>query len=153
MVVEFQTYLIRRINIYATISGVRFGFAHWPNNYLQDINPILAGLQTGALQTDFANDMIQNNPDVNIGDFNSGPDYQPDGHNLLLQNGYQPLFSQPTYCPDPTHASFPPCQDALGPLSIDNIYIKNNVGVCRLQTFAEKPVSDHIGVSASAFCE
>ncbi|MPY89698.1 MAG: hypothetical protein GEU99_17470 [Luteitalea sp.] len=150
-VVESEAYLIRRMNIYATVSGVRVGFAHWPRNFLEDISPALAGLQTGALQVDFAEDMIENNPDVLIGDFNSGPDYQPDGHNWLLESGYQPLFSQQTSCPVQTHASFPQCQeDSLGPRSVDNIYIKNNAGVCLWHTFAEKPVSDHIGVAA--FC-
>lgn len=147
---ESEAFLIRRMNIYATVSGVRFGFAHWPRNFLEDINPALAGLQTGALQDDFAQQMIAENLDVLIGDFNSGPDYQPEAHNLLVENGYHPLFSEPTSCPPATHASFPLCEDGrgLGPRAVDNIYIKERAGVCIWDTFAEKPVSDHVGVAA-----
>jgi endonuclease/exonuclease/phosphatase family metal-dependent hydrolase len=154
MVVEYDTFVFRRVAIYATIAGVRFGFAHWPTNYLFDLDPSLGPFQFGALQAQLALDMITQNPDVIVGDFNSGPDYQPEGHQLLLQNGYRPLFSQPTYCPEPTHASFPPCQVAelgsvgLGPRAIDNIYIKEAAGICRRETFAQQPISDHIGVAA-----
>lgn len=41
-----------------------------------------------------AQDTIVAGPDVIVGDLNSGPDYQPEGYELLIQNGYSPLYSQ-----------------------------------------------------------
>jgi hypothetical protein len=145
----YETFLVRRVTISATIAGVNFAFVHFAKNYLQDFDPSFGPFQSGPLQTDMASDLITEAPDVVVGEVNSGPDYQPDAHNLLVQDGYIPLFSKPTYCPAATHASFPECQAAgLGPLTIDNIYIKKNRGLCVPFEFAEKPVSDHIGVAA-----
>jgi hypothetical protein len=146
--VDFDTYSIRRVNVYATINGVQFAFTHWPTNYFYDTDPELGPLQTGALQPDLAEDVITHNPGVVLGDFNSGPDYQPDGYNLLVNNKYRPLFSQPTYCP-PDHAAFPPCGDFdAKPSSIDNIFLKQNTGVCVKGTFGNQPVSDHVGLES-----
>ena len=90
-----------------------------------------------------------------LGDFNSGPVYQPEGYKLLVNNKYQPLFSQPTYCPAATHSTFGPCVEAgdgAAPASvqkaIDNIFVLQNGGACLKGTFAEQPVSDHIGLAA-----
>lgn len=148
--IDYATYGVKRVSLFATVSGVRFHFAHWPVNYAEDISPALAGLQTGALQPQLAQDVISVGPAVVLGTFNSGPDYQPEGYETLRQNGYRPLISEPTYCPDSTHATFPPCQVATlpGPRSIDNIFIKEGAGICRARPFAEQPVSDHIGVAA-----
>jgi hypothetical protein len=56
--------------------------------------------------------MVAQIPDVLIGDFNSGLDYQPEGYEHLLANGYVDLIqTQPveTWCP-PSHVSaFLPC--------------------------------------------
>jgi endonuclease/exonuclease/phosphatase family metal-dependent hydrolase len=153
--VPYATDRIRRVIVYATVAGVRFAFVHLPLNYLAEIDVGFAALQRGPTQGELVQDLIAKRPDVVVGDFNSGPDYQPAGHNLLVANGYNPLFAKPTYCPQSTHASFPPCQVPSGlaasvprPASIDNIYINTNAGFCLPYTFAIKPVSDHIGVSA-----
>jgi hypothetical protein len=147
-VTSFDTAKIRRVNVYATVSGVRFAFTHWPTNYLFDIDPSLGPAQAGALQPDLAKDVIAHGAGVVLGDFNSGPDYQPDGYNLLVNNGYRPLFSQPTYCPQ-DHASFPPCANVNAkPTSIDNIFLMQNTGFCLKGTFADQPVSDHIGLAS-----
>lgn len=155
-VVPYTTHQIRRVIVYATVAGVRFAFVHLPLNYLAEIDSSLASFQRGPTQAELVQDLIAKRPDVVVGDFNSGPDYQPAGHNLLVANGYNPLFSKPTYCPQSTHATFPPCQVAptlapsvTGPASIDNVYINTNAGFCLPYTFANQPpVSDHIGVSA-----
>ena len=147
--VNFNTFLIRHPNIYATVSGVRFAFTQWPTNYLFDEDTSLGPLQSGALQPDLAQDVIQKNAQVVLGDFNSGPDYQPAGYNQLVQNKYVPLLSQPTYCPA-NHATFPPCGDFNAkPTSIDNIFVMKDTGVCLRTTFAQEQASDHIGVAAA----
>jgi hypothetical protein len=147
-VTSFTTAKIRRVNVYATVSGVRFAFTHWPTNYFFDIDPALGPLTDGALQPDLAQDVIAHGPGVVLGDFNSGPDYQSAGYDLLVSNGYRPLFSQPTYCPQ-DHASFPPCANVNAkPTSIDNIFLRQNTGLCRKGTFADQPISDHIGLDS-----
>jgi hypothetical protein len=148
-VVNYDTFETRRVMIYATVSGVRLGFTHFPSNVLTDIDSFLTPLQYGALQPRLAQDAIGVSPDVLVGTFNSGPDYQPEAHNLLVANGYRPLISGPTYCPAATHGTFFQCQGIAGPRSIDNIYVKQNSDNCRAETFAQEPVSDHIGIGAS----
>jgi endonuclease/exonuclease/phosphatase family metal-dependent hydrolase len=154
--VPYDTADIKRAMVYATIAGVRFAFVHWPANFLADFDSSLGEYQVGSLQPDLANDLIARKPAVIVGDFNSGPDYQPAGHNRLVANGYTPLYNKPTYCPSATHAAFAPCRDGTtnwlssvrGPLSIDNIYINTNAGYCLPATFARTPVSDHVGLAA-----
>jgi hypothetical protein len=153
--VNFDTFLIRRVNTYATIRGVRFVFAHWPANLLYDIDPSLGLLQIGATQADLANDVILHTPRVAIGSFNSGPAYQPDGYNILTQNDYRPLFSQDTQCTAALQ-DFPPCGDfndppnetAGSPKAVDNIFLMKNIGACLKAKFAENDASDHIGLAA-----
>jgi len=149
VVLPYTTFMVKRVTIEASVAGVKFAFVHFAKNYLQDFNPAYGPFMTGTFQPDMASDIVSNVPDVVIGETNSGPDYQPDGHNLLVQAGYAPLFSKPTYCPAATHASLAQCvAGELGPLTIDNIYVKKNEGLCLPYRFAEKPVSDHIGVAA-----
>ncbi len=150
--VPFTAYSHRRVNTYATIAGVRFAFVHWPSNVLHDIDPALGPLQTGALQPDLAQNVLVHAPRVVVGSFNSGPNYQPDGHNLLAQNGYRPLFSQDTHCAAPLQ-DFPPCADfgdeAQGkPAAVDNIFLEKNTAACVKTTFANEDQSDHIGLAA-----
>jgi hypothetical protein len=147
--VPFTTYSIRRVNTYATIRGVRFAFTHWPKNYLAETDPSLGPLQTGALQTELAQDALVHLPGVIMGSFNSGPDYQPEGHNVLTQGNFRPLFTNTqTYCPAQLQ-DFPPCGDAGAvPASIDNIFLAKNTGACLKTTFANEDQSDHIGLAA-----
>ena len=42
--------------------------------------------------------MINAEIQVIVGSTISGPDYQPEAHNLLLANGFRALFSEPTNC-------------------------------------------------------
>lgn len=147
--VPFIAYKIRRVNIYATISGVRFAFVAWPTNVLYDVDPSLGPLQTGALQPELAQDVIARRPGVIVGDFNSGPDYQPEGFNLLTTNGFRPLFPRTeTYCPTSLQ-SFAPCGEFNAvPAAIDNILVKENIGACLTGTFGKAQQSDHIGLAA-----
>lgn len=154
--VTYDTFLIRRAVIYATMRGTRFAFTQFPTNIFEDMDPSLAHFLSGPTQTQVAADVISADPDVIVGDFNSGPDYQPAGHDLLVQNGYRPLFSGVTFCPPSTHASFPPCQPptatfgiGTGPRSIDNIYVRSNAPGYVTAHFADNPVSDHIGLWAA----
>jgi hypothetical protein len=147
--VSFTSYKISRVNIYATISGVRFAFVAWPTNVLYDIDPSLGPLQTGALQPELAQDVIVHRPGVVVGDLNSGANYQPEGVNLLTTNGYRALFPHTdSYCPASLQ-SFAPCGDLSAvPAAIDNILIKERTGACLTGTFGKDQQSDHIGLAA-----
>ncbi|MET0286061.1 MAG: hypothetical protein ABW352_16390 [Polyangiales bacterium] len=148
--VSFPTSLQAAANVYATVNNVRLAFSTFPKNTLEEIDPILGELQDGALQDDFAEDLLLKKPKLALGTFNSGADYQPEGSQLLKQNNYKPLYNKPTYCPAKTHARFPPCTVAFAPepRSIDDIYVSKSGVFCLTSTFAEEAVSDHIGVSA-----
>lgn len=154
---SFDTFEVRRANIYATVAGVRIAFAAWARNVLEDFSPALASLQAGALQPEMSADAIIQHPDLVVGSFNSGPGYQSEGTDLLVNNGYQRLTDQTTYCPAATHASFAVCQNEYsqlfpgppaGPVQVDNVYAATGSRCESLATFATDPVSDHIGVSA-----
>lgn len=146
---SFSTYSIRRVNTHAAIRGGRFAFVHWPKNYLADTDPVLGPFQTGALQPELAQEVLLFQPGVVMGSFNSGPDYQPEGYNVLTANNYRPLFTNTqTYCPAQLQ-DFPPCGDHNAvPSSIDNIFLMKNTGACLKTTFANEDQSDHIGLAA-----
>jgi hypothetical protein len=148
--VPFETVRERRISTHATIAGIRFGFGHFATNTLRDIDPYLAPLQYGNLQIDETNDVIYAGVDIFVGTSNSGPDYQPEAHNLFVSSGFRALFSEPTYCPDATHSAFSQCVINPGPRSVDNIYIRSTRNAtCRTDKFAQEPISDHIGIVAT----
>lgn len=155
-VTPFDTYQIRRVNAYATVGGIRIGFAAWPADTLEDFNPDLAPLQTGDLQPELSEDAVQQQPDVLLGSLNSGPDYQSTGYDILNQRSFVPAFSQPTYCPAATHGSVAQCvlryqesRTVPASIAVDNIFA-NTSAHCRTPgTFATTtPASDHIGLSA-----
>lgn len=159
--IPYDTFLNHRAVIYATIENTRYAFTQFPKNYLDDVDVLLSAFQSGALQPQLAQDVVVRDPDVIVGDFNSSPDYQPAAHNLFVQNGYRPLFSNiTTFCPASTHSSFQPCQPPtaplgppetpIGPRLLDNIYVKDNAGLYRTGVFAERPASDHIGLVAKS---
>ena len=168
---DFVTYLIRRVNVYATVAGVRLAFVDWPNNVLEDIDPGLGPLQFGALQPQTAQDLLGRTAgpgvDVAVGTFNSGTTYQPEGYQQLLDNGYTPVTASdlPTFCPA-SHAGLDTCrtrQNAPSDCSstpvdpsscsqpardVDHI-VTSATGRCTSPgTFATTPVSQHIGLSA-----
>jgi len=149
---RFDGFVANRVNVHATIEGIRFGFGHFAFNLLADASPALAPFMYGALQTNHVQDFVSAGVDVVVGDMNSGPNYQPDGYNLLLSSGYKLVsVDQPTWC-DANHASFTPCINAVSiPMPIDHIFVKesSNVISWHPSTFNNKPImSDHIGVSA-----
>jgi endonuclease/exonuclease/phosphatase family metal-dependent hydrolase len=153
--IPYDTFLIHRAVIYATIGTTRYAFTQFPKNYLEDMDGLLGPFQYGALQPQLAQDVIGRDPDVIAGDFNSSPDYQPAAHNLFVENGYRPLFSNvTTFCPASTHSSFQPCQPPTGPIAVpgprllDNIYVRDSAALYRTGVFAERPASDHIGLVA-----
>lgn len=155
-VTSYVTNQIRRVNLYATVAGLRIGFTEWPLNQLEASNPDLASYQTGALQKDYAMDVVNESPDVLVGSVNSSPAFQPDGMDVLLQNGFAPTFDQPTYCPSPSHDAFGTCPIRAGyddgvPASaaLDNIYTGVSASCLTPATFATNPTSDHIGLAAT----
>ncbi len=147
--VNFDTFSIRRATTYAKIAGVSFAFVHFPNNPLFDIDPSLGPLQIGSLQLDLANDLVLHKPRVILGGFNSGPDYQPEGYNVLTQNGYRPVLTKTqTYSPAQLQ-DFAPCGDFDAvPTSVDNILVQQHTAACLKTTFGDNDASDHVGVAA-----
>jgi len=143
-----------RINIHATIKNMRIAFGHFAFNVLADYGPF-GQYQAGATQIDHAKDFVSSEADILMGDFNSGVDYQPEGYDYLLANGYVDLLQpQPvqTWC-DKDHSNFQLCINAgIAGASIDHIMIKNS---CKLSgkgvhLFNHQPMmSDHVGVSAT----
>lgn len=155
---DFTTYLTRRVNLYATIAGVRMAFVDWPYNVFADIDPGLAPLQTGELQPDTAQDLIDHSGrtgpdpvdgvDVAVGTFSSSPSYQPEGYQQLVDNGFTAVTDPDlvTSCPA-SHAAFGSCAGQPS-LAVDHI-LSSPTGRCRTpDTFATTPVSRHIGLSA-----
>lgn len=150
----FTAFMSNRINIYATISDIRIGFGHWAFNVLADYG--FGDFQYGITGIDHARDVVENNPDVVVGDLNSGVNYQSDGYNLLLANGYVDLTqTQPvqTWCP-PDRLDFQLCINAGGySAAIDHVMLKTDkkLSSCNAHLFnnALPAVSDHIGVAAT----
>ena len=148
---DFNSWLINRKNIYATIRKTRFAFVHFGNDAIADLG--FPGVETyGDIQIDHANDIIAHSPDVVIGDFNSGPDYQPEGYDTLINAGYRDLVQpQPfaTFCP-PSHKDWIQCiNDGNVPKAIDHILVKQDAPATFTGTFADGVISLHIGVSAT----
>ena len=98
-VVEFPSYLQRRANIYATINGLRYGFASYPTDILAD-----AGLSAfvpalpGVLQTVLAQEMLDSDAEVLLGNFSSGTQYQPTAYDNLLASFQDPAPGVLTHC-------------------------------------------------------
>ena len=149
---DFTTYLIRRVNLYATVAGVRIAFVDWPNNVIEDIDPGLGPLQTGALQPETAQALLDRTAgagvDVAVGTFSSGATYQPEGYQLLLDHGYSPVTASdlPTFCPT-TFAGLDTCQ-GQPTRDVDHILTSASGRCTSPGTFATAPVSQHIGLSA-----
>jgi len=98
-VVEFASYQQRRANVYATINGLRYGFASYPSDILAD-----AGLSAfvpalpADLQPVLAQEMLASDAEVLLGNFSSGTQYQPDAYEDLL-TGFQDLAPEMlTHC-------------------------------------------------------
>jgi len=152
---HLEAFLSNRVNIYATINNIKIGFGHWAYNVLADYGPF-GDYMYGATQMDHANDMLAQNADVLIGDFNTGLDYQKEGYEHLLQNGYVDLIQkQPreTWCP-PSHKHFLPCILSAGdiyPASIDHVMLKKNCNLWgeNARLFNQALLSDHVGVAAT----
>ena len=153
--VTFPGFIANRVNIHATIQGIKFGFGHFAFNLLEDAMPALGPLMYGALQPDQVKDFVDAGVDVIVGDMNSGPNYQPQGFNLLWESGYHQVSPDtPTWC-DVDHESFLPCQNSDSvPMEIDHIFVRNQSTIYSFfpATFNEKPLmSDHIGVKATIY--
>jgi len=150
---QFDAFLVSRVNIHATIEGIKFGFGHFAYNILEDIDPSLSVLMYGATQKDHVQDFLNKGTEVILGDLNTGTNYQPSGWDLFAPNGYtQASTSDNTWCKE-SHASFLPCPLAGGPpaLAIDHVMVKSGSGVHSFwaRQFNEFPVamSDHVGVA------
>ena len=147
----FDSWIANRVNIHAKIRDTTFSFGHFAYNLLEDISPYLAPLMYGDTQPQQSQDMLLQGSDIVMGDLNTGPDYQPQGYNILLGGGYENAFSsqEDTYCPV-SHASFPLCSGQVGQ-TIDHILVKNNIllRATNASYFNIEPLmSDHIGVRA-----
>jgi endonuclease/exonuclease/phosphatase family metal-dependent hydrolase len=148
---RFNSWLYNRVNIYATILNTRFAFVHFGYDVMAADFGGFAIPTYGDTQIHHVTDILAHSPDVVIGDFNSGVDYQPIGYNALMDGGYRDLVPQPfpTFCP-PSHFGFQPCINAGSySASLDHIMVKKNAPGTFRGTFATTPVSDHIGVSAT----
>jgi hypothetical protein len=147
----FNSWLINRVNIYATIQNTRFAFVHFGYDAIADIGLGSPVPTYGDIQIDHVNDILAHSPDIVIGDFNSGPDYQPIGYNTLISSVYRDLVQTqpfPTWCP-PSHLGFQPCiNQGSFSASKDHILVKQNAPGAFTGTFAEDFRSYHIGVSA-----
>ncbi len=146
---RFNSWLYNRVNIYATILNTNFAFGHFGYDVLADYGfPIPS---YGDTQINHVNDILARSPDVVIGDFNSGPDYQPTGYNALISGGYRDLVQpQPflTWC-TPDKLFWQPCINAGSySSSIDHILVKQNAPGTFTGRFATGFISDHDGVSA-----
>jgi hypothetical protein len=90
-VVDFPSYEHRRANVYATINDLRYGFASYPKDILLD-----AGLAAfvpalpGDLQPVLAQEMLESDADVLLGNFSSGTQYQSGAYQNLL-TGFEDL--------------------------------------------------------------
>jgi len=152
-VVNFNAWEAMRNNIHATINNFRIGFGYFAYNVLEDADPLLAGFMIGDLQPQQGQDFIDSGVDVCLGDFNSGPGYQPEVCYLLGNNSFTDIFYDnpaPTCCP-PSHAAFPVC---VGQVSFqsDHIFVndKSRIRVSHRKYFNQSPLmSDHIGISAT----
>jgi endonuclease/exonuclease/phosphatase family metal-dependent hydrolase len=152
-------WLSNRVNIYATIDinsenfkPIRIGFGHFAFNLLQDINNTYTNYMYGYTQKEQAIQMVNKNPDVIIGDLNTGDNYQPDGYKLLLED-YISTFSNTTntYCPP--DRTFEMCV-GIAPQAIDHVLVKRKSKVYfdRAKLFNKNPmVSDHIGVKCAIY--
>jgi endonuclease/exonuclease/phosphatase family metal-dependent hydrolase len=145
----FDSWLFNRVNIYATIQNTRFAFVHFGHDVIADYGfPVPT---YGDIQIDHVNDILAHSPDVVIGDFNSGPDYQPIGYDALLNSVYRDVVQTqpfPTWCP-PSHLGFQPCINSGSfSASKDHILVKQDAPGAFTGTFATDLVSDHIGVYA-----
>ena len=147
-------WLSNRVNIYATFQGVTIGFGHFAYNFIEDINPLYASLMFGQTQVQQATQMILRDPDLIVGDLNTGSNYQPAGYNLLMQH-YDTTFSTETdtYCPS-NRGSFKMCIGAA-PQAIDHILVRKCSGVQYelAKLFNTKLISDHVGVKAVVYAE
>ena len=155
----FATFGIRRVNVFATVGGLRYAFVDGPNNEIADADPGLGPLQTGALQPEVLQDVLDHAPDVVAGSLNTGPDYQPEGYQLLLDNGYTSPAgpaATPTFCP--AGSAFPQCAPDLlsfearngpAPRTIDHVLSSPTARCSSPGAFAvTPPLSRHIAVTA-----
>jgi endonuclease/exonuclease/phosphatase family metal-dependent hydrolase len=158
-VTKFDSFLINRANIHATIRGFKLSFGHFAFNLIEDIYPESGGNMTGALQPQMAADMIVQNSDAVLGDFNSGHNYQSAGFDTFIAAGYASGFKSPepdTWCRQPSHQGFLPCLLSGVPPShadaIDHILHRKNsrVSIHHAKLFNDLPAdaSDHTGVKA-----
>lgn len=150
--VEFPSYIERRANIYASIGGVRYGFASYPHDF--GFPPPI--FLPGALQPELAQEMIASDADVLLGSFSSGTQYQPAAYNALLQ-GFRDLApGMLTQCTQAMiDAQDPRCcfpgGFCLFPSDPDHVLVRDGHAGCfrpdAPKLFAETTgVSDHAGL-------
>jgi len=160
-VVEFPSYIERLANVYATIGGVRYGFASYPYDILADtgLTAFVPPLP-GALQPALAQEMIDSDADVLLGSFWSGTRYQADAYNDLLASFQDLAPGMLTYCTQAMiDAQDPRCvvQTPGGPflirgspLDLDHVLVRKGSAGCfrsdAPRLFAENGISDHVGL-------
>jgi len=158
-VTKFDSFVVNRANIHATIRGFKVSFGHFAFNMIEDIYPPAGPAMMGALQPQMAADMIAQKSDAVLGDFNSGHNYQSGGYDAFIAAGYVSGFKSPepdTWCRQPSHSEFVPCLLSGAPPghadAIDHILVKKNskVTIHRAKLFNDLPAdaSDHAGVKA-----
>jgi len=153
---QFDSWLLNRINVVATIKNIKIGFGHWAFNVMADYGiPGADQLMYGDTQIAHATHFIEAGVDVALGDFNSGYDYQPAGAALLASSGYQDLLpaNKETWCPA-GKLDWAICINQGGySAAIDHMFVKT--GSCRLSGRwngfwnAHPLMSDHTGISGT----
>jgi endonuclease/exonuclease/phosphatase family metal-dependent hydrolase len=151
-----DSWLLNRINIVATINDIKIGFGHWGFNVMADYGiPGAEFLMYGQTQIDHAKAFVASGVDVALGDFNSGYDYQPDGANFLVQNGYKDLLpaETKTWCDGPKLDWGICVNQGHYSASIDHIFVKDTCTIWGHFNgkWNTDPVqmSDHDGLSAT----
>lgn len=154
-VVKFPSYIQRRANVYATIGGVRYGFASYPSDLLADfgLSAFVPPLP-GALQPVLAQEMIDSDADALLGSFWSGALYQSAAYDDLLAEFQDLAPGKLTYCTQAMiDAQDPRCAVQLtsGSLDVDHVLVRNGAPGCfrsgPSKRFAKTPgLSDHAGL-------
>jgi hypothetical protein len=125
---EFASWHTRKVVLYAGVNGVRLAFSYFP--YDLEIPPPFPSPDI-ALQDGLAQHILDKGVDVAFGSFNSGPEYQHDGFNLFLVNGWSDVSTLDTFCTAEIAPSDPRCADEA-PLGIDHIFIKTTKPLTKL---------------------
>jgi len=143
------SFLVRRVIINAKIEGLVYSASHYP----WDLGiPAPFAQPVFDLQPVFSQIQINDGADVLLGDFNSGPDYQPDAFNLLSTRYTLLTGNAYTYCPVEISSNFECSVQDEQPSQIDHVWVNSpwKVKTSDYTRFNVVPLlSDHVGIAAN----